>query len=275
MYETQGERNAKRLMSGQYPLTERLESVTVILPVMNETTSLAQTVETILCEAREHVLELLVVVCERTTPEAMAVVARLQRELGALVVVHHQVLPFLGGAVREAFQLARGSHLIMMATDLETDPKDVRKLIAEEAKDPSGIVTASRWRSGGLFEGYSPIKLVANWVFQRFFSWLYATHLTDMTYGYRILPTNLVQSLNWEELRHPFLFETIVKPLRLGVSVAEIPTSWKCRVEGESQNPFFRNFEYIRVGLKTRFARRGKLMRPMSAPAGDCYPIQV
>jgi glycosyltransferase involved in cell wall biosynthesis len=256
-------------MSGQYPRIEQLESVTVILPVMNETTSLAQTVETILREAKEQVLELLVVVCKRTTPEAMAVVARLQKELGSLVVVHHQGLPFLGGAVREAFQLARGSHLIIMASDLETDPKDVRRLIAEEAKNPSGIVTASRWQSGGQFEGYSRIKLVANWVFQKFFSWLYGTHLTDMTYGYRILPTRLAQCLNWEELRHPLLFETIVKPLRLGVPVTEIASSWRCRVEGESQNTFFRNFEYFRVGLKTRFARRGSLLRPPSEASAE------
>jgi hypothetical protein len=259
-------------MSREYPHIERLESVTVILPVMNETTSFAQTVETILRGPKTHILELLVVVCQRTTPEAMAVVARLQKELGALMVVHHQKLPFLGGAVREAFQMARGSHLIMMATDLETDPNDVSKLIAEEAKNPSGIVTASRWRSGGHFQGYSRIKLVANWVFQKFFSWLYRTHLTDMTYGYRILPTKLVQSLNWEELRHPFLFETIVKPLRLGVPVTEIPSNWKCRVEGQSQNPFFRNFEYFRVGLKTRFVGRGKLLRPPSATALETQP---
>ena len=62
-------------------------------------------------------------VCERTTPEAMATVGRLRQELGPLVVVHQQKLPFLGGAIREAFDLARGSHVILMASDLETDPE--------------------------------------------------------------------------------------------------------------------------------------------------------
>jgi hypothetical protein len=244
-----------------YPVTERFESVTILLPVMNETTSLAKTVEIILRDVREHVRELLVVVCKRTTPEAMRVVDSLQEELGDLVRVHHQKLPFLGGAVREAFDMARGSHVIMMATDLETDPADVQALISEAKKNPSGIVTASRWRSGGHFEGYSPVKLAANWIFQHFFSALYWTKLTDMTYGYRILPAKLVQSIQWQELRHPFLFETILKPLRLGVPVTEISTSWRCRVEGESQNPFFRNFEYFRIGLKTRFVPRANLLR--------------
>ena len=132
--------------------------------------------------------------------------------------MHHQTLPFLGGALRNAFDLARGSHVVMMASDLETDPNDLKALVAESEKNPSAIIATSRWLRKGEFHGYSPIKLVCNWIFQRFFSILYLTRLSDMTYGYRLLPTRLVQAIAWEELRHPFNLETIVKPLRLGGS---------------------------------------------------------
>ncbi len=138
----------------------------------------------------------------------------------------------------------------MMASDLETDPRDVPILIAEAKKLPDAIITASRWRKGGGFEGYSRVKLLANWTFQKSFSALYATRLTDMTYGYRIFPTRLVQAIQWEEVRHPLLFETLIKPMRLGVKVVEIPSVWKVRHEGESQNTFFRNFEYFKTGLR-------------------------
>ncbi len=148
-----------------------------------------------------------------------------------------------------------------MASDLETDPNLVRKMIDEEAKHPSGIVTASRWITGGSFQGYSKIKLLCNWIFQRFFSLIYFTRLSDMTYAFRIMPTRLVQSIRWEELRHPFLFETLIKPLRLGVKVIEVPATWAPRKEGDSQNTFMRNFAYFRTGLKTRFADRASLLR--------------
>ena len=78
-----------------YPVVDRIESVTIILPVMNETVSLKKTVEMIRRDAGERVLEYLIVVCERTTPEAMATVERLREDLGERVVVHHQSLPFL------------------------------------------------------------------------------------------------------------------------------------------------------------------------------------
>jgi hypothetical protein len=247
--------------------TGGFQSATIVLPVMNETTLLEETVRIVLRDVKERIKEIMIVVCSRTTPEAMAVVGRLKQELGDLVVVCQQKLPFLGGAMRDAFDLARGSHVVMMSSDMETDPNDVRAMLDEAQKHPEAIVTASRWLRAGSFQGYSKVKLVCNWVFQRVFSVLYGTRLTDMTYGYRVFPTKLVQSIRWEELRHPFMLETVVKPLRLGVVVIEIPSSWKARSEGESQNPFFRNFAYFGIGLKTRFSSRRSILK---SPCPKC-----
>ena len=241
---------------------DRFESATIVLPVMNETTSLEETVKIILGDVKDRTKEILIVVCERTTAESMAVVNRLSKSLGGVVRVHCQKLPFLGGAMREAFDLAQGSHVVMMASDLETDPYAVKTLIAHAETRPAAIVTASRWCHGGSFHGYSKTKLVCNWAFQRFFSLLYGVRLSDMTFAYRIFPTRLVRSIRWEELRHAFLFETLVKPLRLGVQVIEIPSAWKARTEGKSQNTFLLNFVYFRTGLKTRFTSRQSILKP-------------
>ena len=224
--------SADKLSEGtiaSYLSVDRFESATIVLPVMNETASLEETVKVVLRDVEDRTRELLIVVCDRTTAEAMATVDRLSKSLGGMVRVHCQKLPFLGGAMREAFDLARGSHVVMMASDLETDPHAVRTLIAAAQMRPSAIVTASRWRATRGFQGYSKVKLLCNWVFQRFFSTLYGVRLSDMTFAYRIFPTKLVQSIRWEELRHAFLFETLVKPLRLGIEVIEIPSGWKAR----------------------------------------------
>lgn len=250
------------MIESSVPRVERLESVSIILPVINETISLRQTVEIILRDVkRELIKEIIIVVCKRTTPEAAATITELKAELGELVVVLDQRLPFLGGALRDAMDVARGSHVIIMGSDLETNPNEVHLLIAEEQKNPAGIVTTSRWINGGSFGDYSRVKLLCNWIFNRFFSLLYLTHLTDMTFGFRIMPTKLALAIQWEEVRHPFNLESIIKPLRLGITAREIPTVWRARIEGESQNPFFRNFEYFRIGLKARFARKKSFLR--------------
>jgi hypothetical protein len=80
------------------------QSATIILPVMNETISLERTVEIILRDLHDRLREILIVVCDRTTAEAMSTVASLAARSPELIVVHHQKLPFLGGAIREAGQ---------------------------------------------------------------------------------------------------------------------------------------------------------------------------
>jgi hypothetical protein len=240
-------------------LSASFESLTVVLPTLTETTSLTHTIDCLVRDLRADLAEILVIVCERTTPETLARAERAVAAYPGLVSVHWQELPHFGGAVRTAFGISTGSHTILMAPDLETKPEDAPVLVAAAKANPGAVITASRWRGGG-FHGYSPIKLVANWLFQRAFALLYLTNLSDMTFGYRILPTHLTKTIRWEELRHPFVLETIVKPLRLGVPVVEVPTSWTARVEGESVNTFMRTFEYFRPGLRVRFMKRDAIL---------------
>ena len=235
-----------------YPRVEKLESVTVVLPVINETSSLRETVEVIFRDAKDRIKEFLIVVCNRTTPEAMMVVEQLQKELGELVVVHRQELPYLGGgprSLRPGARHARHYDGQRPGDGPEPGANDDRR----GREEPLGHCHGVALDRGRRLRGYSKIKLICNWIFQRSFSLLYGTHLTDMTYAYRILPTKLVQAIRWEELRHPFLFETVTKPLRLGVPVVGIPVARVARVEGESQNTFMRNFVYFRTRLEDPF----------------------
>ena len=39
----------------------------------------------------------------------------------------------------------------MMASDLETDPSDVKNLIAKSIVSPESIITASRWKKTNSF----------------------------------------------------------------------------------------------------------------------------
>ena len=240
---------------------EPFRSASIVLPVIHETYSLLETIE--ICERHSaaDISEYLLILCAKTTPETVRICEDLRSKNPARFVVHYQTLPFLGGAIREAFDLARGSHVVMMASDLETDPKDVEHFVAMAKRHPDWIVTASRWLAGGNFVGYNKLKLVLNFMFQRVFARLFGTRLSDMTYGYRIFPTRLVQSIAWAELRHPFLFETMIVPLRLGVHIHELPSHWSVRTEGESQNTLLQTFAYVKTGLRVRFCRRDALLK--------------
>jgi len=245
-----------------FPQTRTFESVTIILPVINETFSLRQTIEILEAENGDVIKEYIIVVSpQKTIPASIEVCNCLLEGMPDKVVVLRQQRPFLGGACMDAFDKATGSHLIMMASDLETDPRQVKNMIALARKYPDRIVLNSRWIREGRFIGYNKAKLVMNFFFQTFFAILFNFACTDFTYAFRVCPTALMQAINWEELKHPFLLESLVKPLRLKVQTVEIPAVWRPRREGESQNTFLGNFPYLAVGIRVRFMFPARILK--------------
>lgn len=239
-------------------------NVTILLPAMNETYALAQTVETIYTTcAPEDIAEYLIILCDRTTADCRQTAEKLVAEYQAKVriYIHDQIKPGVGGALQEGFDLAIGSHVVMMSTDLETDPMLIQRFIEESKRAPEKIITASRWMKGGGVKGYNKVKWVCNFIFQKGMDVFYGVRLTDLTYAYRCFPTELMQSIAWEELKHPFFLETTLKPIRLGVKFVEVPTIAVARTEGVSQNSFFANFKYFKTAWHVRFLPREKILR--------------
>ncbi len=241
------------------------KNVSILLPTLNETFSFKQTVEIILRECNlQDICEIIAIVCERTEKESLNVIEeskRLSEENNIPLHILYQTLPYAGGALRDGIMAAKGSHILMMAPDLETDPHNVKDFIFNGKKYPRDMVTASRWLRKGSFQGYNKVKYVLNLIFQRFFAWFYHVRLTDITFAYRLAPAKLLQSINWEELKHPFFLETALKPIRLGVKVHEIPSQWSARLEGESQNSLLQTFKYLRIAFKVKFERKGEILK--------------
>src|SRR5690242_17188869 len=78
--------------------------VWVILPIIDETTSLRKTVEILLAENHADIEKILIVTCRKSTPAALDVSRELVEEYPALIEVRNQSRPFLGGAMRDAFE---------------------------------------------------------------------------------------------------------------------------------------------------------------------------
>ena len=148
-----------------------------------------------------------------------------------------------------------------MASDLETDPKLIPAFVEVMQTGRWDIVAGSRWIKGGGFEGYSRVKLALNYIFQKMFRILYNTKMTDLTFAYRLYRKPVLEGFIWEELKHPFLLECLLKPLRCGARVTEIPCKWRARTEGTSANMFVETFKYLRVALKTRLVPGKRLRR--------------
>lgn len=251
--------------------------VSFLVTVLNETDSLRETVDTIFALAADSVQEVLIVIAAHTTASSRQVIRELADKYRPYVRVHEQRLPFLGGALREGFAEARGDFIMLMASDLETDPTMVPRFIAAMKAGQWDIVAGSRWLEGGGFEGYSRLKLALNYLFQKLFRVLYRTDLTDLTYAYRLYRRSALDGITWEELRHPFLLECLLKPLRRGARVTELPCTWRVRAEGRSANTLLQTFRYLRTAVKTRCVPVRRFSRPVRSDTegGQTHPADV
>ncbi len=230
-----------------------MSAISVIIPVINETDSLKKTIETIIRLSDRQIKEyLLVIHPKKTEPESLAVCRSFQGRLGDRLKILTQNLPGLGGAMRDALQMAQGSHAILMFSDGESDPELVPKLIEEAKTDPDAIINVSRWLPGGRFEGYPLWKYVLNYLYQVTYSALYGTTMKDLTFGYRLVPVRLMNQILWQETLATFYLESLFKPLRMGARIHEVPGIWRARAQGRSQKKLTEYLRYYWIPFKFR-----------------------
>lgn len=231
---------------------ESFESLSAIVPFLNEKVSVRVLIDSLLGDPRTAVREVLVVYGTRTTEESLRELERLATLHEGRVLLLRQRLPFLGGALREGIARARGSHCLFIYSDLEADPALVPEIVARARQQPEAVVSASRWLAGGRFEGYGRRKRLLNLAFQKLIGMVFLTRLTDLTFGYRLYPRTLLQSVQWQEAGHPFVLESVLVPLVLGIPVVEIPTVWRARREGQSSWNPLNYYKYLITAARIR-----------------------
>jgi dolichol-phosphate mannosyltransferase len=225
--------------------------LSVIVTVYSETFSVEETVARVLKGDRGYIAEILLVVSPRSSEESIAICEKLKREHPQVKIHIQQNNPGVGWALREGMQLAVGTHCALLSADLETEPEAVDRMVRKIELTGCDGVIGNRWLDGGGFINYDATKLVLNWLFQHFFQLLYWTALGDLTYGLKILSSEIARSIPWEGVLHEIYIETTVRPLRRGYRLDQVPTIWIGRREGASKNSFLKNFRYVRSALIT------------------------
>ena len=234
-------------------------SLTIILPVMDEVDSQQKTLDILDADFGISVCMILVV-CEKTTKEALEIAMRYckRREFANLL---WQTRPFLGGAIQDAIDIVQTSHFLIMASDCETNPVDAIRLWKKSQCNPASIIIGSRWLAPRSFSQYGKARLLANRLFQIMMSSMWHQSITDFTFGFRVIPTRYARQVYPTTLKHEYLLESFLLMLKLGVEVIEIPTIWKARNEGISHNVFYRNSKYLLTAIQV------KLKSPMKTRA--------
>ena len=222
--------------------------LSIILPFIDELNSLTKTIDIINQQNKEN-KEFLIIISSKKTP--IKIFKKLQKlKAKENVKIFYQNEPFVGGAVKKGIKVSKKSHIVIMASDLETNPSNLKKMITISKKNPNKIICANRWHKKGKLNNYGFIKKILNYLFQALSKKLINCKLSDFTFAYRIYPSKALKKNKFYENKHSFALEMIIKPIKKGYKTLSIPASWSPRTEGVSQNSIFNYFDYFKILFK-------------------------
>lgn len=157
-----------------------------------------------------------------------------------------------GSAVRYGLEKITGTHVLIQDADLEYDPDDIEALLDPIKKGRVEVVYGSRFlgpHSNLLFwhrVGNSFLNLAVNV--------LYNTTLSDMETCYKVLPAELMKSLDLKEDKFELEPEITCKVLRRGINIYEVPISYVGRDFSQGKKITWKDgFGALWTILKLRF----------------------
>ena len=227
---------------------DKLYSVSIIIPILNEIKSLKKTLN--ILENIKVKKEYLIIYSNKlTSSQVQKEIFKLKKRFKNLKYFS-QKKPFVGGAIDYGIKVASKKYLAIMASDLETNPYELKNMIKMSKKYPNSIISADRWISDRGFSDYGIFKFLANFFFQKLIKIFFSYEILDFTFAYRVYPSKVFKGYKINELRHGFALEMLLIPIKKGYNVVTIPAKWKKRTEGNSSITLQSYISYLKVLFK-------------------------
>ena len=219
--------------------------ISIVIPVFSETVTITEITEELIKLIGDRILEIIIIVSPKSQPETFTTCKNLENKYD---FVHHylqKVNPGVGRAYRDGFELAKGTHVLMIDGDGEMPVATAKLMVDKMDATECDMVIGSRWMAGGGAIGYDQTKYLLNRLFQYSFRVIIRTKIHDLTLGYKLMKAEIAHGLPWSGIHTNFAAETTMFPIKMGYKVDEVPTIWKKRSTGVSKNNFRRNFLYV------------------------------
>ena len=233
------------------PSPRDYRSLTVIMPVFNERSTVAEVIRRMRAVELPLVVQI-IVVDDGSSDGSDKVLNAL--EDSTVKVMHHKVNQGKGAAIRTGLAEARGDLVMVQDADLEYDPNDWPRLLEPILRGKSRVVYGSR------FTGERKNMLPLHWIGNRFLSLvtnvLYRSTLSDMETCYKVFDAQVLEGITVVSNRFDFEPEITAKVLRRGHRIYEVPISYAGREPDEGKKITWRDgFGALKALVKFRFTR--------------------
>jgi len=202
------------------------KTISAIIPAKNEGDVLLEVAESV----RKYCDEVIIVDGHSTDGSA-----EIARQRGFTVLTDNGLGK--GDAVRCGVRAATTDLVVIMDADGSHDPDDIPALVAPIIHAKADLVIGCRMTGGsdefaGTWELF--IRLWGNNFLTMLCNTRFGVSLTDSQNGFRAARLKALQDLNLKENKHSIEFEMVLKALKKGYKVSQVPTHEYCRRAGLS-----------------------------------------
>jgi glycosyltransferase involved in cell wall biosynthesis len=232
--------------------------LSILMPVFNEETRLADAVKQALDVEYPCEIEL-VVVNDGSTDRTREILAALDD--ARLRVISHERNQGKGAAIMTAASAAEGTYLVILDADLEYSPGDIPRLLQPVLEGRTTVVYGNR--TFGSHSSFSFWYVMGNKAVTTAANMLYNCYLGDLETCFKLMPVELYRSLRIRSRGFGMEAEVTGKLLRNRYRPYEVPISYHARSREEGKKITWRD------GVEALWILfRERIRRPMlAAPA--------
>jgi len=207
---------------------DRLRDIlSIVIPALNEEATIAD----IIRPSRRYSNDILVVDGHSTDNTA-----RIARSLKVRVIFDHK--KGKGDAIRTAIPYIKHEITVFMDADGSHDPNDIPALVQPILEDKADHVSGSRLIGGSseLHGGFDEcLRLMGSSFITACINHRFGVRLSESQNGFRAIRTDVLRSLGLEENITTIEQEMIIKTLKKGYRMSEVPTHEYKRKAGYSK----------------------------------------
>lgn len=201
--------------------------ISIVIPTLDEEDTLAEIIE----GCKPYGDEILVV--DGHSRDRTREVAE---SLGVKVILDNR--KGKGEALRHVVNFVNGNIIVFIDADGSHDPKDIPKLVEPIIKDEADHVSGSRLIGGSseLHGGFDEcFRLMGSSFITACINWRFKVKLSESQNGFRAIKTDVIKQLGLEENITTIEQEMIMKTLKKGFRMAEVPSHEYERKKGYSK----------------------------------------
>ncbi len=202
--------------------------ITVIIPALNEEACIGRLVAALSEAEMPRALAPEVVVVDNNSADRTAEVAR---AAGARVIT--QTIRGYGNACLAGAHAAPDADvLVFMDGDLSDDPAELPRIVAPIVNGDADLVLGARTHieAGAL----TPQQIMGNRVALTLIALLFRRRLRDLP-SFKAVRRETLMQLNLQERTYGWTTELLVKAVKAGVRIVELPTHYRKRGGGQSK----------------------------------------